>query len=186
MKTTYIFLAPGFEEIEALATTDVLRRAGMAVELVSVTDDPEVCGANGISAVADFTLDEVDCSDAEWLICPGGMPGATNLHECKALNDLLVAHYNAGGRVAAICAAPAVVLAPLGFLNGRSATCYPGFEPALIAGGATHVPERVVVDGNVITANGPSSAIPFAAAIITETLGAEVAQQVTDGMLVNM
>ena len=186
MKTSYLFLAPGFEEIEVIATVDVLRRAGMAVELISISQDPEVCGAHGVCVVADFTLDEVDCSDADWLICPGGMPGSTNLHECQALNDLLVAQFNAGGRVAAICAAPAVVLAPLGFLNGRSATCYPGFESAVIAGGAALVPERVIVDGNIITANGPSSAIPFAAAIITEALGAEVAKQVTDGMLVNM
>ncbi len=186
MKRNYIFLATGFEEIEALATADVLRRAGMEVTIVSISKDRLVTGANGITAAADILMAGCDFSDADWLICPGGMPGAENLHRCAELNDLLVRHYEAGGHVAAICAAPAVVLAPLGILKGKDATCYPSFEPALEAGGANHKAERVVRDGNVITGNGPSSAIKFGLAIVGATKGAEVEQSLAEGMLVLM
>lgn len=179
----YIFLAKGFEEIEALATADLLRRGGMDVKLVSISKERNVTGANGITAVADLTFDEADFTDTDWLIAPGGMPGASNLAAFKPLTDLMMKHYNAGGHVAAICAAPAVVLAPLGILDGRDATCYPGFEDALKGGNANHKAVRVVVDGNVTTGNGPSSAIPFAAAILAQTQGDDVAAQVTQGML---
>lgn len=185
MKRSYIFLATGFEEIEALATADVMRRAGMEVALVSVNSDLNVTGANGITVAADCLFECGDYSDAEWLICPGGMPGATNLHNHASLNTVLRNHFDKGGRIAAICAAPAVVLAPLGVLVDRKATCYPGFEEALIVSGASYqASERVVTDGNVITGNGPSSAILFAAAIVSATLGHEAARAVTDGMLV--
>lgn len=180
-----IFLAPGFEEIEALATCDVLRRCGMEVSLITISNDVHVTGANGITAKADFVLDDCDCADADWLICPGGMPGSTNLYESDKLTDLLVHHSNEGKYVAAICAAPAVVLAQLGLLNGRNATCYPGFESLLLQGGAKPQSARVVVDGNIVTGNGPSSAIPFALKIAEIALGKDVAEQVANGMLVN-
>lgn len=183
MKKSYIFLATGFEEVEALATADVLRRGGMDVTLVSIYDTPYVTGAHGITVKADTTFAEADFAGADWLIAPGGMPGASNLAAFTPLTDMLVKHYQAGGNVAAICAAPAVVLAPLGIIDGRDATCYPGFEDALKAGNANHKAVRVVVDGNVITGNGPSSAIPFAAAIVAQSQGYDVAAQVTQGML---
>ena len=184
MKRSYIFLATGFEEIEALATADVLRRAGMEVTLVSIYKDRMVTGANGITVAADVVFDGVDYTDAGWLICPGGMPGAENLVRCEPLADLLKNHVAAGGRVAAICAAPAVVLSQLGILDGKTATCYPGFEPMLEKAGATATGHRVERDGKILPGNGPSSAIPFALAIAAATVGDAKAGEVADGMLV--
>ena len=155
----------------------------MEVTLVSVSKDRMVTGANGITAVADVVMAGVDFSDADWLICPGGMPGAEHLHNNAALNELLKTHAAKGGRIAAICAAPAVVLAQAGLLEGRKATCYPGFEPLLRQGGATPQQARVVEDGNIITANGPSSAIPFALAIAAATVGKEQAAAIAAGLL---
>lgn len=184
MKTSYLFLAPGFEEIEALATVDVLRRAGMDVVTVSVGVDGPVAGVHGINVVADTSIEELPASlDAEWLIAPGGMPGASNLAADLKVCEMLKAFSLKGGKVAAICAAPAVVLAPLGLLEGRNATCYPGFESGCEAAGASMLQQRVVVDGNVITANGPSSAIPFALAIVEKSMGKAVADNVAGGML---
>lgn len=185
MKQSFIFLADGFEEIEALATADVLRRAGMKVSLVSIYDNPAVKGAHGIEVGADTTFGENDYNEAEWLIFPGGMPGAKNLYDKTELINVLKKHFASGGRVAAICASPAVVLAQAGILDGLNATCYPGFENILTAGGANYKAEdRVVTDGNVITANGPSSSLLFGVAIVTHTHGRNVAQEVADGMLI--
>lgn len=184
MKRSYIFLATGFEEIEALATADVLRRAGMEVTLVSIYKDRMVTGAHGVTVAADVVIAGCDFSDADWLICPGGMPGAKNLVDNSELAALLKSHCTAGGRVAAICAAPAVVLASLGLLEGRNATCYPGFEDMMTAAGAKAKDARVVVDGNIITGNGPSSAVPFALAIAEATVVKSAAADVAAGMLV--
>lgn len=184
MERSYIFLATGFEEIEALATADVLRRCGMEVTLVSIHKTRAVTGANGITAEADIVFEGADFSDADWLICPGGMPGAENLYRYEPLANLLKKHAAAGGRIAAICAAPAVVLAQLGLLKDKNATCYPGFEGMLEQGGATHKGGRVVEDGNIITGNGPSSAIPFALTIAAATVGQPEADTVAQGMLV--
>ena len=178
----FLFLADGFEEIEALATVDILRRAGMDVTTVSIKHDHIVKGAHGVPVVADVTFKEADFNGSDWLILPGGMPGASHLHEFGALNDLLKVHATKG-RIAAICASPAVVLAPTGLLNGKKATCYPGFEDALVQGGAEPQNERVVVAGNILTANGPASATPFALEIIRLTKGHEAAAQVAEGML---
>lgn len=184
MKRSYIFLATGFEEIEALATADVLRRAGMEVTLVSIYEERMVTGANGITVAADIVFAASDYSDADWLICPGGMPGSENLVKYEPLATLLKKHFADGGRIAAICAAPAVVLSQLGLLGGKTATCYPGFEHMLTDAGAKATGNRVEHDGNIITGNGPSSAIPFALAIASATVGAETAKNVSGGMLV--
>lgn len=181
--TSFVFLADGFEEIEALTVVDVMRRAGMAVRTVSITDNKQVHGAHGVIVETDMTFKTADFSDAEWLICPGGMPGAENLHKFDALNDLLKVHSMHPGKVAAICAAPAVVLAPLGLLRDITATCYPGFDGQLTAGGAEYVNERVVVHENVITANGPSSSLLFALAIVASSQGEGAARDIAEGML---
>jgi 4-methyl-5(b-hydroxyethyl)-thiazole monophosphate biosynthesis len=183
MKSSYLFLAEGFEEIEALAVVDVMRRAGMELSTVSVTDNLKVKGAHGIEVVADTTIATIDTTDTEWLICPGGMPGATNLAACAKLTDAIIEQWKKEGNIAAICASPAVVLAPLGVLNGCEATCYPSFEGGLEAGGATPVNERVVVSDNIITANGPSSAVLFGLAIVAKSLGQPAATSVASGML---
>lgn len=180
MKQSFIFLADGFEEIEALTVVDVMRRAGMSIKTVSVTDKSVVTGAHGIPVTTDTLISDIDTSDAEWLICPGGMPGSTNLAECDTLNEKLKAHA-AHGKIAAICAAPAVVLAPLGILTDKKATCYPGFEKH--CHGAIMQDTPVVALNNIITANGPSAALRFALAIVANSMGANIAHQVGSGML---
>ena len=178
----FLFLADGFEEIEALATVDILRRAGFDIQTVSIKHDHMVTGAHGIMVKADITFKEADFSDTDWLILPGGMPGATNLHEFGALNDLLKVHAGKG-RIAAICASPAVVLAATGVLKGKNATCYTGFETELVAAGATPLTQRVVVDGNIVTANGPASTPAFALEIVRLTKGDDLAGRVANDML---
>lgn len=180
-KNTFLFLGDGFEEIEALATVDIMRRAEMPVVTVSVNPTAVVTGAHGVVVTADTVISEVELSDAEWLICPGGMPGASNLAACEKLISALQAQNAKGGKIAAICAAPAVVLAPSGVIDGKQATCYPGFEGAM--GKAIYTDEYVVVDGNVVTACGPGAATAFALTIVSQTKGQETADQVAAGML---
>lgn len=182
---SYLFLADGFEEIEAMATTDILRRAGMTVRTVAVNtnDEFEVTGAHGVPVKADLLLNDVGISDTtQWLILPGGMPGATNLAASDKLNEMLKSHNGRDGKIAAICASPAVVLSPLGILDDRKATCYPGFEP-MTSTEAEMTGQPVETAGNVITANGPANTFAFALAIVTATLGAEAAGKVAEGML---
>ncbi len=181
MRTSYIFLAEGFEEIEAITIVDVLRRAGMPVKTVSITPLDNVRGAHGVEVTADVRFADTDFSDAEWLICPGGLPGSTNLADYAPLCELLK-HHRRG--VAAICAAPAVVLAPLGLLQGKEATGYPGFEEALVLGGASvRKGAAVVALDDVITAAGPATATPFALAIVASSLGTGIAREIASGML---
>ena len=175
MKETYVFLADGFEEVEAMTCVDVLRRAGMPVTTVSINPGLEVTGAHGVTVLADSLYDDNDYADAEWLVLPGGIPGAPNLAAHEALCRELVAQDERGGRVAAICASPAVVLAPLGIIAGREAVCYPGMEQGIEGVNWT--------DGPVVTGNGPAAAAPFALALVTQSLGADAARQVADGML---
>lgn len=183
MHRSFVFLTEGFEEMEAIIPVDVLRRAGMDVKTVSITDRHQVTGAHGVTVTADLTFKQADFDGAEWLIIPGGLPGAENLHAFGALNDLLKVHAGKG-KIAAICASPAMVLAPLGLLEDKEATGYPGTEDGLKAGGAIVKDERVVALDNIITANGPASALRFALAIVANSLGAQTAQEVGSAMLV--
>lgn len=180
MNTSYIFLADGFEEIEALTVIDVLRRAGMDIKSVSITDSLNVTGAHGITVKADVLYEKTDFITPEWLIIPGGMPGAENLSRFAPLNTLLMAQAQ-NGKIAAICAAPAVVLGPLGILDGKEATCYPGFEKQLPAATLRDTP--VVALDRFVTANGPSAAMRFALAIVANSMGENIAQEVGSGML---
>ena len=182
MAKVYVFLANGFEDVEALIPVDVLRRGGVEVVTVSTTDLPLVTSAHGVNIEADVMFDDTDVSDADLLMLPGGMPGAANLYEhegvCKAVCDQM-----AGGRkVSAICAAPAVVLAPLGLLEGKRATCYPSFEQALKGGGAQYTADLVTVDGNITTAEGPAAAFPYAYELLAQLAGQKTADQVAEGM----
>ena len=181
MKTNFIFLADGVEEVEALTSVDVMRRAGMPVVTVSINEGLEVTGAHGVTVLADSLFGENDYSDAEWLVLPGGMPGATNLAAHEALCDLLQAHDERGGRIGAICASPSVVLAPLGILQGRQAVCYPGMEATV--GDVAWGTGPVAVAGNVVTGNGPAAAAAFALTMVAEAVGRDVADQVAGGML---
>lgn len=181
MKESFLFLAEGFEEIEAMTAVDLLRRAGIPLKTVSITTALQVKGAHGISVTADTLYDNTLFSDAEWLILPGGMPGATNLYEFAPLAGLLLQHAGRSGKIAAICAAPAVVLGQLGLLKGETATCYPGFEGQL--DGAVYKDAPVVVSGNYVLGNGPANAMLWATAIIEQTLGRQMAVQVANGLL---
>ena len=126
MQRSFIFLAEGFEEIEAPTVVDVMRRAGMDIKTVSIGADRKVAGAHGITVEADLLFKEADFDHSEWLILPGGMPGATNLHEFTALGDLLKVHK---GKIAAICAAPAVVLAPLAYSRAKQPHAIQALKP---------------------------------------------------------
>ena len=122
MKKVYVFLADGFEDVEALIPIDVLRRGGVDVTTVSITDFPLVQSAHGVNIEADVMFEQCDFSDADLLFLPGGMPGATNLFDHKGVSKAIVDQHAAGKKVAAICASPAVILAPLGILEGKRAT----------------------------------------------------------------
>lgn len=181
MKSSYLFLADGFEEIEAISVVDILRRAGMQIETVSVTESLQVTGSHNVMVTADLLFADTDFSDALWLILPGGMPGATNLSKHSQLTRLLTYHNNANGKIAAICASPAVVLAPLGILDGKNAICYPGFEKMMTNVKLDYKP--VVTDGTLITANGPAAAMQFALSIVANTLGDDKAREIAEGLL---
>lgn len=169
----YIFLDNGFEEIEAITTIDLLRRADIPVTMVSVTGIEAVLGAHNIAVKADALFANVDFSDAEMLILPGG---ATRLREHSDLCDLLVGHNANNKLIAAICAAPSV-LGQLGILHGKQATCYPGFESYL---GDSFIGGLVVESKNVITAKGPGLSSDFAFCIIEKLKGSDVADKVYD------
>ena len=178
----YIFLAEGFEEIEALCPIDVLRRAGISVTSVGVTGKT-VRGSHGIEVTADITLEEfsgADTGDAEMAILPGGMPGTKNLQASPVVCNFIKSMAEAGKYVAAICAAPSV-LGGLGLLRGKRATCYPGFEDALL--GAEHTEESVVVDEGIITAKGMGVALPFGLTLIEELRGIRLATEIKESLM---
>lgn len=180
MKKAIVFLADGFEEMEATGTVDILCRGGIDAKTVSITNDKKVVGAHNMEYLADYLFSEVDFSAVDALILPGGMPGASNLNSFEPLKELLIEHYKQGKIVAAICAAP-MVLGGLGFLKGRKATCYPGFEPKLI--GAEITGEAVEVDGNVVTGKGPGLVFNFGLALVTVLKSDAVAEEVAGGLL---
>ncbi|MDE5881962.1 MAG: DJ-1/PfpI family protein [Muribaculaceae bacterium] len=182
MNESFLFLAEGFEEIEALTAVDVMRRAGINVKTVSITRALQVKGAHGIIVNADVLYDNTLFSSAKWLVLPGGMPGATNLYEFAPLQGLLRRQAESSeGKIAAICAAPAVVLGQLGLLKGHHATCYPGFEDLLKGAIVENAP--VVVDEKFVLGNGPANAMLWALNIVKEEKGVNVAEQVANGML---
>ena len=181
MKTIFVFLADGFEEIEALTPVDVLRRAGLSVRTVSVMDGQVVTGAHGVPVQADLLFDEVNPEDAEMLLLPGGMPGATNLDAHQGLGGLIVKFAEAGKPLAAICAAP-LVFGNRGLLAGKKATCYPGFEGYLK--GAEYTAAPVETDDNIITGKGPGAAMDFAFAIVEKYCGIDKVNELKQGMMV--
>ncbi len=182
MKESYVFLAEGFEDVEALTPVDVLRRAEMPVKTVSITSSLQVKSAHGVVVTADVLYDNTMFKDPAWLILPGGMPGASNLYEFAPLQGLLKNQLaSKDGRIAAICASPAVVLGQLGLLKGRKATCYPGFEKMLK--GAEYVDRRVVWDDKFVLGNGPSSALKWALRILAQSAGEEKMLAIANAML---
>jgi 4-methyl-5(b-hydroxyethyl)-thiazole monophosphate biosynthesis len=176
----YLFLADGFEEVEALTVVDVLRRAGVAIKTVSIMKDLTATGAHGVAVIADELFEDVDYVQCEMMILPGGGPGTERLLAHAGLKTALVDFAAAGKRIAAICAAP-MVLARHGLLKGKKATVYDGMEKELA--GAEYVKEDVVRDGKIVTSRGPGTAMPFAFALAEILAGEEVAAGVRAAML---
>lgn len=181
MKTIFVFLADGFEEIEAITPIDVLKRAGLNVQTVSVMEEQIVVGAHDIPVVADKMFADIHLEDAEMLLLPGGLPGATNLDAHQGLSDMIMEFASEGKALAAICAAP-LVFGNRGLLQGKKATCYPGFESYLI--GAEYTAALVEIDGNFITAKGPGAAMDFAFAIVEKYCGIEKVNELKSGMMI--
>lgn len=176
----YVFLATGFEDIEAIAPVDIMRRAGLKVQTVSITGEKIVQSAHGVGITADLLLPEVDFPKAEMLVLPGGLPGSTNLDACQPLTQAIKQHFEEGGAIAAICAAP-LVFGHLGLLEGRRATCYPGVERELK--GATYTAAIVEQDGNIITGKGPAAAFEFGYTIVDFFLGEGASMPLRQGMI---
>ena len=176
----YAFMADGCEEVEALAVVDLLRRAGVETRMVSVHSRAYTHGSHGIVIGNDMMLEDVHPTAEDTLFLPGGGMGTQNLKACEPLKQMLLSHAAAGGRIAAICAAPSV-LGGLGLLKGRRAACYPGFEEALTGAEVSFDP--VVVCGTVTTSRGMGTAIPFALALTEQLAGKEKADALAKGII---
>ena len=176
----YLFLAQGFEEIEALAVVDILRRAEVQVETVSITDNQVVFGAHGIPVIAERILPAIDFDDAEMFILPGGLPGSLHLDACEELRQGIRQLYETGKTLAAICAAP-MVFGHMGLFKGLKATCYPGCEADLY--GAKYTGAAVETSTTLITANGPGAAMAFAFAIARRFAPTSVVRRVKDALM---
>lgn len=191
MKGVYVFLADGFEDVEALATVDVLRRGGVDVKTVSIAEEPFVNSSHGVAVGADMTYDDLledACNgrpdEKDFFIFPGGMPGSKKLADCEPLIDLMKEHYELGGSVAAICAAPGLVLSQLGdALKGHEMTCFDGFEDALEACGARFVARPAVHSGRIVTGRSSGHTIAFALEILRTIKGDEAVSEVEWGMM---
>lgn len=168
MKKVAIFFAEGFEEIEALTVVDMCRRAGIDIDMVSVTESLEVTGTHHIPVIVDKELEEIDFEEYDMLVLPGGWPGTPNLEKSFELMKQVKIFGETKKWVAAICAAPSI-LGHLGLLKGKKACCYPGFEEHLEGAHVTF--DRHQVDGNIITGRGMGCAIDFSVAIIDALLG---------------
>lgn len=175
MSKVYVFLADGTEEVEALTVVDLLRRAGVEVVTVSVMEKKQIISSHKIAIEADELFGQSDYADGAMLVLPGGMPGTTHLKEHEALRKVLSDYQNSGKYLAAICAAPSV-FGENGMLEGKRATCYPGFEQALT--GAKLTNQAVVTDGQFITSKGLGTAIDFSLELITRLTTKETAEQI--------
>lgn len=165
-----VFIAPGLEEVEALAVVDLLFRAGIPTDMVSVTPERTVTSSHNLVLTADLTLEEVSLDDYDMLVLPGGLPGTPNLKASEPLMAEVRARGEAGRPLAAICAAPSI-LAELGLLQGREATSNPGFMSVLAEHGARLSEASVVVDGAIITSRGMATAVDFGLEIVRHILG---------------
>lgn len=178
MATIYAMIADGSEEVECLAVLDILRRAGMTVHLISINGTKEVVSSHDVGIRTDAILEEMDFSKADVIFLPGGMPGAEHLSACKPLAEALKQANSDGRRIAAICAAPAVVLGRHGLLAGRTATCFPGFEGDLH--GAHHTAQGVITDGNITTARGLGYAIDLGLELVRLLEGESASEALRD------
>lgn len=182
MKKIAIHLATGFEETEAVSIIDVLRRAKLDVTIVSVTENVTVTGGHQISILADSFFSEIDYSEIDAIVLPGGMPGAKNLDIHEELKKKIIEFNNSKKLLGAICAAP-LVFGHLGILKNKKAVCYPGFENEL-HGAEIHYSPTIVSD-NIVTGRGVGVALQFALQLVEELTGKETAQKLAKAMLVD-
>ena len=186
-KKAVVLLAEGFEEVEAVTPVDYLRRAGISVTVAALGESLAVKGARGISVNADITLNDFAAKQnaagilPDAIVIPGGMPGAANIAASKAAAKLIGEMAAAGKLVCAICASPALVLAPMGLLSGRKFTCYPGMEENVSGGQWTA--ESVAVDGNIVTSRGAGTAGLFSATVIACLLGKTEGDKIAKSVL---
>ena len=173
-------MAEGHEEIEALTVVDLLRRAGIEIEMISITGNKKVPGSHGITTVCDKYLENADFESADMLVLPGGMPGTLNLELCEPLMEQIHGFNAAKKGLAAICAAP-TVFGKAGILEGKKATCYPGMEKDLV--GANVSTDEVCHDGHIITSRGLGTAIPFALEIVKTFKGEAAAEQLAKAVV---
>lgn len=175
MTKVSVFIAEGTEEAECLITVDLLRRAGFEVDLVSVTGSLEVTSSHNVKVIADHTFETACFSDSDMLFVPGGVPGVPNLTAHEGLAELLKDFANKGKKLAAVCAGPSV-LGRLGILEGKKATCFPGWEDKLI--GATYTGEGVVTDGNITTGRGLGFSVDLGLELIRVLAGEELSNDI--------
>ena len=173
MGTVYVFFADGFEEIEAFTSVDVMRRAGLNVEMVTVTPDEIVTGAHNVPVLCDKNVVNCDFYDADLILLPGGMPGASTLEKCGELRNLILRFAQEQ---------KPMVLGKLGLLKGKKASCYPGFEQYLE--GAECTGALIERDGNIITGKGPGAAMDFALAVVELLQGKGKVQELKEAMCV--
>lgn len=175
MAKVYAMIADGSEEVECLAVVDVLRRSGIETVLVSIEKDRRIISSHQVPIEADATIAETDFSDADVIFLPGGMPGSERLSACEPLIEALKRQRDAGRHIAAICAAPGVVLGRHGFLEGKTATCFPGFEKDFK--GATYTNQQgVVTDGIYTTGKGLGVALDLGLELVKMLAGEDVAE----------
>ena len=177
MKKVSVILADGFEEIEGLTAVDLLRRAKIYVDTVSITGDYTVHGAHGINVQTEDLFEEVNFVESDMIVLPGGMPGTKNLDAHEGVRRVVKDFVQEGKKIGAICAAP-TVFGALGLLEGKRAICYPGMEDGLT--GADVTMEPVVRDGNIITSRGMGTAIDFGLAILAYFEGEEAAASLAE------
>lgn len=181
-KTAVVLLAEGCEEIEAITPGDVLNRCGIDVTYAGV-GGTEFVGGHHVPMRADCSIEELGEMLFDALIIPGGGKGAENLSHSPAVTSMIMRHHEAGKIIAAICAAPAVVLAPLGLLDGKHATCFPGLERRFSAE-VKHCDTNVCVDGKIVTSRAPGTAMEFSLKLAELMVGAQAALKVGHGMMV--
>ncbi|WP_122788403.1 DJ-1 family glyoxalase III [Intestinibacillus sp. Marseille-P6563] len=175
----YVFLADGFEEVEALTPVDLLRRAGAEVKTVGITGKT-VTGARGVPVVADILPEEVDRDEMDMIVLPGGMPGTMNLNESEFVRDTVQFCADHDRYIGAICAAPSVILGGMDLLHHRRAICYPGMEDGMTCANVVH--QNCCVDGRIITGRAAGAAFDFALALCTAVMGKAAAKQVAESV----
>lgn len=175
-----VLLADGFEEIEALTVVDLLRRAQIYVDTISIMEDYTVHGAHGINIQTEDLFEEVNFVESDMIVLPGGMPGTTNLNAHEGVRRVVKDFVAEGKPIAAICAAP-TVLGNLGLLKGKRITCYPGVETEIQ--GAVMLRTQVAVDGNIITSRGVGTAIAFALKLIEVLIGEDKSREIAEAIV---